>query len=459
MLQLQQQFNQHWHELVSQQQLTISTQKVVLAFSGGVDSSTLLDLLMHLPQAERPQLILAYFNHQLRADSDAEESLVKKIAVHDQVQLQIEHWQHGKTVSEAAARMARYDFLATVLQDQAADYLLTAHHGDDLLETILLKLIRSGSVNELPGLKEKASFKDWEVWRPLLPYSKEMIREYATAQKLAYIEDSTNQLDFTPRNRLRHHIVPILKQENPKLLAHVNRFATELTTQQQFAHQFLGLWYEKMDLQQKNDQISGTFPSLELDLMGWQLFWQDFIQLYLPNQQMCDQQQLLQIAALTCEPTGHHRVDLSNDWSFYQTYNNFTFQRTTIINSASATASIHLQLNQWQQVEQQLIGVFSELPVNFEAEAIVQLQLPQQPTDLILRHRLVGDRLQLTNGHWQKLSRRQIDLKIPFAQRDRDWVLVADQQIVWVQNIYHYKLSNVSETAKIIYVLMKNNQA
>ncbi|WP_125608287.1 tRNA lysidine(34) synthetase TilS [Lapidilactobacillus bayanensis] len=454
-----QRFNQQW------QQLTLNAQprRIVLAFSGGVDSATLLDLLVHLPQQNRPQLSLAYFNHQLRSDSNDEEQLVKQIAADYQLPIEIGHWDHGQRTSEATARQARYDFLATVLQKTASEVLLTAHHGDDLLETILLKLIRSGELNELPGLRAQTAFRDWQLWRPLLIFSKEELRDYAAQNMIRFVEDSTNQSDFTPRNRLRHHVIPELQQENPQILTHANIFATELVAQQQLAHQFLGLWYEKMALIKKSDQISGTFPPVELDLMGWQLFWQDFIKVYLPNLQMCDHQQLKQIAVLTQTSSGHHRVNLQDGWFFSQTYQQFTFNRTApvqLTSSAIKNADLLsekylLRLNQWQQVGQQSIGVFERLPEDFSG-TITQLQVPTLPQNLTLRHRLAGDRVQLSNGHWQKLSRRQIDAKVPFDQRDATWVLVGDQRILWVQNIYHYKLSNVAETAKIIYVLIKN---
>src|SRR5699024_4773308 len=119
---LTQTFNQHWQQLLPHG----SKSKLILAFSGGVDSAVLLDLLIHLPETTRPNLSLAYFNHQLRADSDQEEQLVRQIAAAYQVPLHVGHWQHGQQTSEATARQARYDFLADVLQETAADGLITA---------------------------------------------------------------------------------------------------------------------------------------------------------------------------------------------------------------------------------------------------------------------------------------------------------------------------------------------
>ena len=130
---------------------------------------------------------------------------------------------------EAAARIARYDFLTKVVKEINADYLLTAHHGDDLLENILLKLIRSGNPEEMNSLQEVGKMNGVPLLRPLLSYSKKELLEYDKAHRLNFIEDSTNQEDSTMRNRLRHHIVPCLKAENPDLLENALRYSHEMS--------------------------------------------------------------------------------------------------------------------------------------------------------------------------------------------------------------------------------------
>ena len=119
--------------------------------------------------------------------------------------------------------------MTKVVKEINADYLLTAHHGDDLLENILLKLIRSGNPEEMNSLQEVGKMNGVPLLRPLLSYSKKELLEYDKAHQLNFIEDSTNQEDSTIRNRLRHHIVPFLKAENPDLLENALRYSHEMS--------------------------------------------------------------------------------------------------------------------------------------------------------------------------------------------------------------------------------------
>lgn len=448
-------FCTHWRNLVGNANQQV---KVVLAFSGGVDSMSLLDLLSRLPLDARPQLHLAYFNHQLREDSPAEETFVRQQAQRYEVGLTVGHWTTDHTArTEAAARQARYNFLGTVLADQSAEYLLTAHHADDLLETIIMKLIRSGAIGELPGLKEKTAFNGAQLLRPLLPYDKQQLYAYAKSHQLAFVEDQTNQTDFTMRNRLRHHFVPDLKAENDQLLAHSQRFANELVATQKLASMQIQSFFKEMAVQQSSEHIMGALPQLSLSNHEWQLLWSTFWQTYLPDQPLLNLGQLAQIAQLSRQPTGHHQIDLADQWQFTQSYGRFEISRQSQDSKQNveiAKKSIALELDQWCQVSDFRIGVFRQLPADYHGEIVATFQTVQDPERLILRHPVTGDRVVLANGQQQKLRRRMIDSKVPVTRRNSLWLLQVEDLIVWVENIYNYKLSNGPETAKIIYVLV-----
>lgn len=96
-----------------------------------------------------------------------------------------------------------------------AAVLLTAHHADDQAETVLMKLIRGGQLTQLQGILPEQPFAAGKLVRPLLPFSKEQIRTYAHEQQLTWYEDATNQNNDVLRNRIRHQVIPALKQENP----------------------------------------------------------------------------------------------------------------------------------------------------------------------------------------------------------------------------------------------------
>ncbi|WP_289762464.1 tRNA lysidine(34) synthetase TilS [Lactobacillus intestinalis] len=205
---------------------------LVVASSAGPDSMALAEMLNSQKEKLGYQLVLAHFDHQLRDDSFTETELLEKYCHQHGIKFFNKKWakklQPAQGI-EAAARIARYDFLTKVVKEINADYLLTAHHGDDLLENILLKLIRSGNPEEMNSLQEVGKMNGVPLLRPLLSYSKKELLEYDKAHRLNFIEDSTNQEDSTMRNRLRHHIVPFLKAENPDLLENALRYSHEMS--------------------------------------------------------------------------------------------------------------------------------------------------------------------------------------------------------------------------------------
>ncbi|MCA9350046.1 tRNA lysidine(34) synthetase TilS [Candidatus Saccharibacteria bacterium] len=179
--------------------------KLLLAFSGGVDSAVLLDIL---GQIGYPNIVLAYYNHSLRRDSDRENLLVQNIA--KKYQLKLIEARYSLTRSdEASLRKARHHFLDSSLVKSKADYLLLAHHQDDLIETIVANDLRGA------GLKGYVPFKDSKtVIRPMINLTKNSLYKYAHLRELGFIEDYTNyQLDYQ-RNLYRWLLLPTLSAKD-----------------------------------------------------------------------------------------------------------------------------------------------------------------------------------------------------------------------------------------------------
>ena len=209
--------------------LEINSKLFLLAVSGGPDSIAMMDLMRHSVEEPSDQLIVGHFDHQLRPDSFKESELLQQYCKQYNLELIEKKWdksQHPVSGIEAAARKYRYKFLEEVAKERKVDYLLTAHHGDDLIENILLKLLRSGNIQEMNSLVQVGPFRQTSacLLRPLLRYSKEELLAYIKDKHLSYIVDSTNLEDDTLRNRLRHYVVPLLKSESKDLISNANRF-------------------------------------------------------------------------------------------------------------------------------------------------------------------------------------------------------------------------------------------
>lgn len=179
--------------------------RYVVAVSGGVDSVVLLDLMARIDGLE---LIVAHFDHGIRADSAADRRFVQALAGNYGLAFVYDRAELGSTASEDTARRARYDFLHKVRTGSGAMAIVTAHHKDDVLETALLNLLRGTHRKGLSSLRSTQ-----KIVRPLLEYSKRQILDYAKTRDLRWREDSTNQNLQYRRNYLRHKIIPVLSDE------------------------------------------------------------------------------------------------------------------------------------------------------------------------------------------------------------------------------------------------------
>jgi tRNA(Ile)-lysidine synthetase-like protein len=173
----------------------------VVAVSGGVDSVVLLHILARRLPADR--LMVAHFDHGVRADSAEDRRLVEKLAYEYGLEFAYDEGRLGSEVSEADAREARYAFLRRVKQLRGADYIVTAHHEDDVMETAIINLLRGTGRKGLSSLRSHG-----DLYRPLLPTPKAHITAYAHNHNLQWHEDSTNKNPDYLRNYVRQQIMP-----------------------------------------------------------------------------------------------------------------------------------------------------------------------------------------------------------------------------------------------------------
>ena len=184
----------------------------VLAVSGGVDSVSLLDLLVEA----QLKPIVAHFDHQQRPDSKLDLVLVKELATKHQLDFYSKVGNLPKGANESLLRQARYQFLNQVKQDSRAEAIITAHHQDDLFETMVINLSRKTGRRGLTSLRSRPGLA-----RPLLSIPKKKLIEYAKIKGLNWREDSTNaDLKFL-RNRIRAKLQSQLTDEQRQELSKI----------------------------------------------------------------------------------------------------------------------------------------------------------------------------------------------------------------------------------------------
>jgi tRNA(Ile)-lysidine synthase len=192
--------------------------RLVIAFSGGLDSTVLLHALAVSREVHGKSLLAVYVNHGLHQDSgrwgDHCEAIARSLNVEIE-RLAVDVMTDAGKGTEAAARTARYDVLRSLIQE--GDWLLSAHHKDDQAETLLLNLMRGSGPSGLSGIAGFRPLASGWLVRPLLSFSQSELRNYATQHDLSWIDDPSNEDRQFDRNYLRHEILPRLEERWPEV--------------------------------------------------------------------------------------------------------------------------------------------------------------------------------------------------------------------------------------------------
>lgn len=200
---------------------------VVCAVSGGADSMALLWAMYLLKEEWQLRLSAAHFNHCLREEeSDRDEAFVRAFCHGYRIPLQTGSARvtPGKKGLEAAAREARYAFLNTL-----PGKIATAHTADDNAETVLLHLVRGTGLKGLGGIAPA----NGRIIRPMLNVTRADVEAFLAEYRIPHVEDSSNGSDAFLRNRLRHEVMPLLRQENPRISRNLSAMALRLRLDEQ----------------------------------------------------------------------------------------------------------------------------------------------------------------------------------------------------------------------------------
>lgn len=192
----------------------IASKKILLAVSGGIDSMVLADLF----SKSKFDFALIHCNFKLRnTESDLDQEFVQSYSLKQNITFFTTSFDTAafakdfKLSTQLAARKLRYEYFYEVLQKENFDFIATAHHLDDTIETFFINLSRGTGINGLTGIP----MQNDQVIRPLLPFSRDEIENYASDNGIIWREDASNATDNYLRNKIRHHLTPILREINP----------------------------------------------------------------------------------------------------------------------------------------------------------------------------------------------------------------------------------------------------
>lgn len=228
----------------------LQDKKLLVATSGGMDSM----VLVHLFQKLNFNFALAHCNFQLRnLESDEDQKFVTNYAkLHNipcfTTKFDTKNYSELHKLSiQVTARNLRYNWVNDILFQEKYDYIITAHQADDVAETFMINLSRGTGLEGLTGIPSQ----NGNIIRPMLPFSRKEIENYASENQLVWREDSSNASDKYIRNKIRHHIIPIFKEINDSFLSSFQNTLMHLNQQQSLVDDAVLLVYEKVVSEEK----------------------------------------------------------------------------------------------------------------------------------------------------------------------------------------------------------------
>ncbi|CAN5149309.1 tRNA lysidine(34) synthetase TilS [soil metagenome] len=399
-------------------------EKVLLAVSGGLDSVVMAHLLHGLGFA----IAVAHCNFQLRGDdADGDEAFVKQLA--EQLHLPFYSTrfdtkryakQHGLS-TQMAARDLRYEWLENIRKESECYYLATAHHLNDQAETVLLNMVKGTGIRGLHGMLPKHG----HLVRPLLPFTREELEQYATKQNLTWRTDASNADTHYQRNYLRHKLLPMLAEINPAVVETLAKNAAHFTDAATIYEQGIKHYLKKLIEKRAEGQFVPIkklklYPAQSTLLYEW-LSPQGF-----------NEAQVHEI--LTA-------LDETEVKQFYSPSHRLIKDRQFLVLTDKATENDHRVIIEKYSKRVKVPG----LELKFHVQTATNYHIPAQPTVAALD----ADKLTLplTLRRWQrgdylypigpkrkkkKVSNLLGNLKLTQLQKENTWVLCSGEHIVWV---------------------------
>ena len=423
--------------------------RIVVGCSTGPDSMALLDLLLKIRNKYDLFIIVSHVNHNLRKESIKEAEFIKNYCALNNIcfeTMTIE--EYGDDNFHNEARNIRYQFFENVVNKYSANYLMTAHHGDDLMETILMRIVRGSNLNGYSGFKMIVEKDNYKIVRPLIFYTKDELLQYDLDNHVPYYIDKSNEKDTYTRNRYRKYVLPFLKSEDKDVHLKFLKFSNTLYESSKFIDKVTKSAIKRCII---NDKIiidkfleEDEFIQKEILYFFLRNFYQD--DLILINDKHIDL-----LLLLIKSNKANSIVNLPNDVIAKKVYNEFMF-----VKDVDVIASYEIEFDKYVMLpNNHSIELVDSIDSN--SNNVCRLNSKDISLPLIIRTRRIGDKISVKglNGT-KKVKDIFIDKKISMDDRDL-WPIVLDssQNVVWIPGIKKSKFDK--KTSEEYDIILKYN--
>ena len=405
---------------------------LIIGCSAGPDS---MALLHYLKTNTQNPLIVAHINHNIRIESIEEENYLSTFCKQNNIPFESttikKYTEHN---FENEARNKRYAFYEEILKKHNTKYLFLAHHGDDLIETILMKIARGSNLEGYAGIKTISKKNNYYIIRPFLNYTKQDLINYNKINNIKYYIDKTNKDTTYTRNRYRKKLLPLLKEENPNIHKQFLKYSNTLLEYNTYIEeQILTIYPLIINNNTLNIEKLKTYhPFLQKNLLYKYLnnYYNN-----LPN--IIKEKHIKDILNLINNQKPNLTINLPLNNIAIKTYNELTIKKEKTSNN-----NYKIELKDINKIGNIIIKKIDN--TSKDGNDICRINSNNIELPLYIRNRLPGDYIETKglNGK-KKIKEIFIEKKVPKHLRDTYPILVDNNnQIIWLPNLKKSKFNS-----------------
>ena len=408
-------------------------------------------LLHYLINNYKDKIIVAHINHNVRKQSNTEELFLSNYCKDNNITFEcMKITEYKENNFENEARKKRYKFYKEILTKYNSTYLFLAHHADDLMETIIMKIIRGSNINGYAGIK-KISYQDnYYIVRPFLDYTKQDILEYIKKYNITYYDDYTNNDITYTRNRIRHNIIPLLKKEDINIHKKFIKYSNTLNEYNDYIN------YE-IDNIIKDIYINNTLYLDKFNIMHpfikKNILYHILNNIYNNKENIVKYIHIKNILNLINNSKPNITINMPNNIYVTKEYNILIFSNKYNIENYNIKFDKKVSINNFtiEQIEN----------TSLNGNDICRLNSNEIRLPLYIRNKKDGDYIELLGlNKKKKIKEIFIECKIPIRQRNNYPVLVdSKNNILWLPNLKKSKFNKkINEKYDIILKYITNKE-